>query len=135
MVSLDYHIQVDSSSEKLWSILQDKVYNPHKYISGVQDCSIKELAPGKLKRNMFRNGIDVIEEIEFDEKNLSTRFVLQNHPNYEGYIYSGVESNGDTVKLKYSLNWHGLNGKEDEQEIKKWFEQTVKDTKMMAEAA
>ena len=132
MIYCYYYLPVATSKEKVWDILIDKVEHPATYVSGVEEGEFRSLENGTRQRGMQRHGLVVKENIEVNETDRVTRFELEGHPDYEGYIENEVvEENGQTY-LRYELRWEGKNG-ERPQEVQRWLDNTVKSTVDMAE--
>ena len=133
---------VNASFQTLWGMLLDKIENPQRYITSVEETKVLERYENGILREMKAPGLHLKEKITVDEAVREIKFTLVEHPDFSGEIINKVEitepgKSGEPLILTFTQNWQPLNesaaSKINEEEMAEAIKKTVLHTKQLAE--
>jgi len=97
--------QINSTFEKLWALLLDKVQHPNRTIKEITNVDILEKYDDGILRQMQALGMIIKERITIDEQNKIVRFELIQNSMFTGYFLNKVEGYDGKLTLIYEQNW------------------------------
>jgi len=97
--------QINSTFEKLWALLLDKVQHPNRTIKEITNVDILEKYDDGILRQMQALGMIIKERITIDEQNKIVRFELIQNSMFTGYFLNKVEGYDGELILIYEQNW------------------------------
>jgi ribosome-associated toxin RatA of RatAB toxin-antitoxin module len=105
---VQYSVIVNATLEKVWSHLIYKIEKPENFVPGVSDVIILEKNNDFVTRQMTitTEGIATVlmEKITFIP--YKVRFLLLNHPKFEGYVDNDIKAFTDQeTELTFTINW------------------------------
>ena len=100
-----YSEQINSTFEKLWALLLDKVQHPNRTIKEITNVDILEKYDDGVLRQMQALGMIIKERITIDEQNKIVRFELIQNSMFTGYFLNKVEGYDGKLTLIYEQNW------------------------------
>jgi hypothetical protein len=100
-----YSEQINSTFEKLWALLLDKVQHPNRTIKEITNVDILEKYDDGVLRQMQALGMIIKERITIDEQNKIVRFELIQNSMFTGYFLNKVEGYDGELTLIYEQNW------------------------------
>jgi len=100
-----YSEQINSTFEKLWALLLDKVQHPNRTIKEITNVDILEKYDDGILRQMQALGMIIKERITIDEQNKIVRFELIQNSMFTGYFLNKVEGYDGELTLIYEQNW------------------------------
>lgn len=133
---------VNASFKTLWGMLLDKIENPQRYISEVEEIKVLEQDDKGILREMKLPGMQLKERITVDEQRQEIKFTLVEHSLFSGEIINHVEcpvnkTSGDPIILTFTQDWQPLNEdaqKMDVSEMAQTIKKAVLHLKDLAEA-
>lgn len=133
---------VNASFETLWGMLLDKIENPHRYITSVEETKVLERYDNGILREMKAPGLHLKEKITVDEQAREIKFTLVEHPLFSGEIINKVDipdrgKSGEPLILTFTQNWEPLHESAASQINPEQMAETIKNavihTKQLAE--
>ncbi|MBD2043721.1 AtaL-like protein [Microcoleus sp. FACHB-672] len=132
---------VTASLETLWGMLVDKVENPQRYITEVEEVNVIEKYEDGILREMKLPKMQLKERITINEEAREIKFTLAGHPLFSGEIINKIDSplydkSGDTLMLTFTQNWQALNeeaGQINQEEMAQTIKNAVLHLKQLAE--
>ena len=100
-----YSEQINSTFEKLWALLLDKVQHPNRTVKEITNVDILEKYDDGILRQMQALGMIIKERITIDEQNKIVRFELIQNSMFTGYFLNKVEGYDGELTLIYEQNW------------------------------
>jgi len=100
-----YSEQINSTFEKLWALLLDKVQHPNRTIKEITNVDILEKYDDGILRQMQALGMIIKERTTIDEQNKIVRFELIQNSMFTGYFLNKVEGYDGELTLIYEQNW------------------------------
>ena len=113
-----YSEQINSTFEKLWALLLDKVQHPNRTIKEITNVDILEKYDDGILRQMQALGMIIKERITIDEQNKIIRFDLIENSMFTGYFLNKVEGYDGKLTLIYEQNWIPITSQASELETK-----------------
>ena len=110
--------QINSTFEKLWALLLDKVQHPNRTIKEITNVDILEKYDDGILRQMQALGMIIKERITIDEQNKIVRFELIQNSMFTGYFLNKVEGYDGELTLIYEQNWIPITPQAKELETK-----------------
>lgn len=134
MTEATFTIDVQAPVDKIWSILIDKIRNPHNYVPNVTEVEILSDDETEVRRRMKVRGIELNEKILIDPDHQTVTFVLVDHPDFYGEIRNIISGPDDAPFLTFSGGWTCHDGSPGP-DLQTAFQDAVLKTKVMAENA
>ncbi|MFB8787367.1 MAG: AtaL-like protein [Potamolinea sp.] len=105
---------VNASFETVWGMLLDKIENPQRYITAVEETKVLQRYDNGILREMRIPGMQLKERITVTEEAREIKFTLVEHPLFSGEIINKVEfpsqeDSGESLILTFTQNWQPLN--------------------------
>ena len=109
---------VNSSLEKLWNLLLEKVEHPDRTIKEVQEVQVLERLSDGILRRMKALDMVITERIVIDESKKEIIFTLIDHPKYNGYFINRIrELENGSLELTYVQDWESKSGASEQNEL------------------
>ena len=105
---VQYSTIINASLEKVWEHLIYKIEKPENFVPGVTDVILLDKNEDFVTRQMTitteENAVTLIEKITFIP--YKVRFLLLEHPKFEGYVDNDIKAISDTkTEMTFTINW------------------------------
>jgi ribosome-associated toxin RatA of RatAB toxin-antitoxin module len=106
---VQYSTIVNATLEKVWQHLIYKIEKPENFVPGVSNVIISEKNNAFVIRQMTvtTNETTTILKEKITFIPYKVRFLLIEHPKFEGYVDNDIEAISDNeTKMTFTINWN-----------------------------
>ena len=110
MRKISFSCEVHAALDTVWTLLVDKVEQPHSYLPGVTHARVLQQYGNGLLREMKSEGLVIKEKVVLDKPRGEVQYFLIDHPLFSGRVInrvvpSSVQSPVAPLVLTIEVDW------------------------------